>query len=173
MNNYIVFLFLSLINIFLIKKLYDQNESFQMQNKMERIKQFNNKKIQMKKKDDTRLRKIKDDSSLFAQFCNKIKYFDDNYDSSSKLKMFTRYSKNKIISKLKNKQNKLITEVFNLQEHIYYNKDDIDYHKKYESLIDEKTKQYIKILDMAIGNLKKNIGPTVITYKKTNNKKKL
>ena len=53
----------------------------------------------MKKKDDARLRKIKDDSSLFAQFCNKIKYFDDNYDSSSKLKMFTRYSKKKIINK--------------------------------------------------------------------------
>ena len=167
MNNYIVFLFLSLINIFLIKKLYDQNESFQIQDKLERIKQFNNKKIQMKKKDDARLRKIKDDSSLFAQFCNKIKYFDDNYDSSSKLKMFTRYSKKKILNKLKNKQNKLITKVFNLQEKIYYNKDDIDYHKKYESLIDEKTKQYIKILNMAIGNLKKNIGPTVVTYKKT------
>jgi hypothetical protein len=164
MNNYIIFLFLSITSIFLIKKLYDKNESFKMKDKLERIKQldFELKQKKMKDKDKTNLRNIKDDSSLFSQFCNKIKYFDDNYDPSSKLKMFTRYSKQNTIHKLNKKQNKLLNEVFDLQEKIYYNTGDIENHKKYEALIDNKTKQYIRVIDKAIANLKKNLNSKLI-----------
>lgn len=160
MNNYIVFLLLSLIAIFLIKKLCDLNESFEINNNEDLS--FEKKKTQLKNEDAKRLKKIIDDSSLFSQFCNKIKYFDDNYDSSSKIKMFTKYSKQNIINKLKKKQDKLFKQLFDLQEKIYFNKDDIGNHQKYEQLIDEKTKQYIKVIDKAIDNLKKNLNSKLI-----------
>jgi len=135
-----------------------------MNDKLERIKQldFELKQNKMKEKDEIKLRNIKDDSSLFSQFCNKIKYFDDNYDSSSKIKMFTRYSKQNTINKLNKKQNKLLKEVFDLQEKIYYNMTDIENHKKYEAIIDNKTKQYIQVIDKAIANLKKNLNSKLI-----------
>jgi len=155
MNNYIVFLILSLITIFLLKKLLEQNEQFTVNES-----EFQSYQTALKRKDENRLKVIKDDSSLFAQFCNKIKYFDDNYDSSSKIKMFTKYSKQNIIKKLKKKQDKLLKETFDLQEKIYNNKDDIEYHKNYEDLIDDKTKQYIQVLDKAIENIKENINIT-------------
>jgi len=155
MNNYIVFLILSLITIFLLKKLLEQNEQFSVNES-----EFQSYQTALKLKDENRLKIIKDDSSLFAQFCNKIKYFDDNYDSSSKIKMFTKYSKQNIIKKLKKKQDKLLKETFDLQEKIYNNKDDIEYHKNYEDLIDDKTKQYIQVLDKAIENIKENINIT-------------
>lgn len=155
MNNYIVFLILSLITIFLLKKLLEQNEQFTVNES-----EFQSYQNALKLKDENRLKIIKDDSSLFAQFCNKIKYFDDNYDSSSKIKMFTKYSKQNIIKKLKKKQDKLLKETFDLQEKIYNNKDDIEYHKNYEDLIDDKTKQYIQVLDKAIENIKENINIT-------------
>jgi|TARA_B110000914_G_C15508956_1_gene469750 hypothetical protein len=155
MNNYIVFLILSLITIFLLKKLLEQNEQFSVNES-----EFQSYQTALKRKDENRLKVIKDDSSLFAQFCNKIKYFDDNYDSSSKIKMFTKYSKQNIIKKLKKKQDKLLKETFDLQEKIYNNKDDIEYHKNYEDLIDDKTKQYIQVLDKAIENIKENINIT-------------
>mgnify|MGYP003978165185 FL=1 len=155
MNNYIVFLILSLITIFLLKKLLEQNEQFTVNES-----EFQSKQTALKRTDEKKLKAIKDDSSLFAQFCNKIKYFDDNYDSSSKIKMFTKYSKQNIIKKLKKKQDKLLKETFDLQEKIYNNKDDIEYHKNYEDLIDDKTKQYIQVLDKAIENIKENINIT-------------
>jgi len=155
MNNYIVFLILSLITIFLLKKLLEQNEQFTVNES-----EFQSKQTALKRQDENKLKAIKDDSSLFAQFCNKIKYFDDNYDSSSKIKMFTKYSKQNIIKKLKKKQDKLLKETFDLQEKIYNNKDDIEYHKNYEDLIDDKTKQYIQVLDKAIENIKENINIT-------------
>ena len=162
MNHYIVFLLLSLIAIFIIKKLCDLNESFDINNKLEEINSFEKKQQKLKTEDTNRLKKIIDDSSLFSQFCNKIKYFDDNYDSSSKIKMFTKYSKKNIINQLKKKQEKLFKQLFDLQEKIYFNKKDVENHQKYEQLIDEKTKQYIKVIDKAIENLKKNLNNKLI-----------
>ena len=153
---------LSLLTIFLIKKLVDQYGRERAD--LEKFtSEFEKIQLDMKKKDTNNLKKIKDDSSLFSQFCTKIKYFDDNYDSSSKIKMFTRYSKQNMIKKLNKKQEKLLQETFDLQEKIYNNKEDIDYHKQYETLIDNKTKQYITVIDKAIENIKNNMNiiPTI------------
>ena len=112
MNSYIIFLVLALLNIMLLKKLMTQNEQFQqksnIKSKLDKIYKGN---LNLFNTDTKRIQNIKDDSSLFSQFCKKIKYFDDNYDSSSKLRMFSNYSKNNIKKKLIKKQDKLLDKV--------------------------------------------------------------
>ena len=69
MNNYFIFLILVIINISLLKIIINNSEKFQVSNinKDTEIIETN-----LKKQDEYRLNKFKDDSSLFSQFCKKI-----------------------------------------------------------------------------------------------------
>lgn len=159
MNNYFIFLILVIINISLLKIIINNSEKFQVSNinKDTEIIETN-----LKKQDEYRLNKFKDDSSLFSQFCKKIKYFNDNYDSSSRLNTYNKFAKFNTIKNNKEKNDKLLNEIFKLQEKIYLNPNDIVYFKKYEQKMNNKTIQYINVLDKIISNLKNNLSSDII-----------
>ena len=157
MNSYIKFMILIIINISLIKIIVNNSENFEINDE-----EYKKNEKKLKNNDQLRLNSVKDDSSLFAQFCKKIRYFDDNYSNTSRLKIFNKFSQIDNIEKNKKKINKLLDEIFTLQEKIYFNKNDIAYFKTHEENMNKTTKMYIDVLDKVIDNLKNNLSSDVI-----------
>lgn len=150
---------LVLISIYLIKIIINNYETFQSETNLDN---FNQETKNLRKIDQLRLNTVKDDSNLFSQFCKKIKYFDDNYNDTSRLKIFNKYSQLDDIDKNKKKINKYLNEIFSLQEKIYFNKNDIAYFKQNEENMNKKTRIYLDVLDKVIENLKNNLNSNVI-----------
>lgn len=155
MNGYIKFMILIIINISLIKIIVNnytegfESPSMDIENKLRMVGQ-------------SRLNVVKDDSSLFSEFCKKIKYFDENYSNTTRLKKFNKESKLDNLENNKKKINTILKEIFTLQEKIYFNKNDIAYFKQYEEKMNKNTREYIVVLDKVIENLKNNLSSNII-----------
>tara|TARA_B110000238_G_C16103197_1_gene429179 strand:+ start:155 stop:613 length:459 start_codon:yes stop_codon:yes gene_type:complete len=146
---------LIIINISLIKIIVNnytegfESPSMDIENKLRMVGQ-------------SRLNVVKDDSSLFSEFCKKIKYFDENYSNTTRLKKFNKESKLDNLENNKKKINTILKEIFTLQEKIYFNKNDIAYFKQYEEKMNKNTREYIVVLDKVIENLKNNLSSNII-----------
>lgn len=147
---YINYSILVIINLLLVYNIYNNYNNYNTK------ENFYNSNHDESLLEDNNLKVLDNESNLFDEFCSKIKFINNNFNEHSRQYILLN---NLYINKLnisKKKTNKLLQDIIDYQTKIYNDKDEIEDRKKYETKLNKKTSEELKVITDSIKSLKNN-----------------